>query len=98
MSMSQLKILGINLIVFFVLFNLLYWSVPTLPYLWMTLAPLRATDDPRGRQPNYANVNWARQHYREYHQLKTDYKSFIGWHLSRFTGRPLTSVVPARSD
>jgi hypothetical protein len=94
MATPKLKIIGINLLVFFVLFNVFYWSVPTLHYLWITFSPAATTDDPRGQLPNYANVSWAPQHYREYHQLKTDYKSFVGWRQEPFRGQTVNISGP----
>jgi lysophospholipase L1-like esterase len=93
MGIPKLKIIGINLLVFFVLFNVLYWSVPTLNYLLVAFAPEVAADS-RGRLPNYANVNWAPQHYREFRQLKFDYKSFIGWRHEPFHGETINIGGP----
>ena len=92
--MQKWTLIAINLLVFFVLFNIFYWSVPTLHYLWTTFAPADAKDDPRGRLPNYANVSWAPQHYRELNQLKTNYKSFIGWRREPFRGETINVGGP----
>jgi hypothetical protein len=93
MGMSKWKIIGMNLLVFFVLFNVFYWSVPTLNYLLVVISP-EVTDDPRGRLPNYANVNWGPQHYRELRQLKTEYKSFIEWQRKPFHGETINIGGP----
>jgi lysophospholipase L1-like esterase len=85
-AMSNCKLISVNLLVTFVLFNLAYWFLPTWHLLSNVLASTEAADDPRARLPNYANVTWATQHYREFGQLKSDYKSFIGWRRKPFQG------------
>jgi hypothetical protein len=63
--------------------------VPTWYLLRSVLASTEAPDDVRARLPNYANVTWATQHYRELSQLKSDYKSFIGWRHEPFQGETI---------
>jgi hypothetical protein len=94
MSIEKWKLVAVNLLVFFVLFNILYWSVPTLNYLLTVSRASGVTDDPRARLPNYANVTWAPQHYREFNQTKIDYKSFIGWRHSPFHGETINVGGP----
>jgi hypothetical protein len=88
-AMSNWKLIAVNLLVTFVLFNLAYWFVPTWYLLRSVLASTEAAVDSRARLPNYANVTWATQHYRELGQLKSDYKSFIGWRLKPFRGETI---------
>ena len=84
--MSKLKFIAFNVLTTFVLFNLAYWSLPVFSVLSHTLKRTSATDDPRAMLPNYANVTWAAQHYRELASLRSDYKSFIGWRRKPFQG------------
>jgi hypothetical protein len=88
-AMRNWKLIAVNLLVTFVLFNLAYWFVPTWYLLRSALASTEVADDLRARLPNYANVTWATQHYREHYQLKSDYKSFIGWRLKPFHGETI---------
>jgi hypothetical protein len=44
--------------------------------------------------PNYANVTWAKKFYQEFRQLKTDYKSFIGWRRAPFHGETINVDGP----
>ena len=94
MSIEKWKLVAINLLVCFVLFNFLYWSVPTLNYLLTVSTASGVTDDPRARLPNYANVTWAPQLYREAAQLRMDYKSFIGWRRAPFHGETINVGGP----
>jgi hypothetical protein len=87
MSVSKWKLIAVNLLVTFVLFNLAYWSLPVLSLLLNIRASI--TDDGRARLPNYAKVTWATQHYREFSQLKTNFKSFIGWRRKPFHGETI---------
>jgi len=84
--MSKWKLIAVNLIVTFVLFNLVYWSLPTWRLLRNIFVSTQLEDDSRARLPNYANVTWATQHYRELYQIKLGYKSFIGWRQKSFRG------------
>ena len=70
--MYKWKLIAINLLVFFVLSNFIYWSLPTLSALYRltTVSVPTPADDPRGRLPNYEKVTWARQHFLEFNQLK----------------------------
>ena len=98
MSVSKWKLIAVNLlmflVLFFILFNFVYWSLPVLYRLWDIFVPTEVTDDSRGRLINYANVTWAQQHYREFNGLKSDYKSFIGWRRKPFQGETITIVGP----
>jgi lysophospholipase L1-like esterase len=92
MSMSKWKLIGINLLVFFVLFNIAYWSLPTLRFLRTPSESFAATEDPRSLLPNYASLTWATQHYREFKRLETSYKSFIGWRRKPFSGETINII------
>src|SRR5690242_9364552 len=86
---SRWKLIAVNLLVTFVLFNLAYWFVPTWYLLRSVFASTEAADDLRARLPNYANLTWATQHYRELGQLKAHYKSFIEWRQKPFQGETI---------
>ena len=85
-AMSSWKLIAVNLLVTLVLFNLAYWSLPAWHLLRNVLASTEAAGYLHARLPNYANVTWAKQHYNELSQLKSDYKSFIGWRRKPFQG------------
>jgi lysophospholipase L1-like esterase len=87
MSVNKWRLISVNLLVTFVLFNLAYWSLPVLSLLLNIRASI--TEDGRARLPNYATVTWATQHYREFNQLKSNYKSFIGWRRKEFHGETI---------
>jgi hypothetical protein len=57
MSVNKWKLIAVNLLVTFVLFNLAYWSLPVLSLLLNIRASI--TVDERARLPNYAKVSWA---------------------------------------
>jgi lysophospholipase L1-like esterase len=94
--MYKWKLIAINLLVFFVLSNFIYWSLPTLSALYRltTVSVPTPADDPRGRLPNYEKVTWARQHFLEFNQLKSNYKSFIGWRRQAFQGETIAIGGP----
>ena len=95
------RLLLINVLVLFVLFNLIYWSLPLLQLVVGRSGAGRMSQDPSARLPNYANVAWAELHYREleHAQLtaaRTDFKSFIGWRRKPFTGETINVDGPYR--
>jgi hypothetical protein len=94
------RLLLINILVFFFLFNLLYWLLPVMQFV-IGRSGSGAGSDPSAQFPNYANVAWAQQHYREMKQAqltkaRTDFKSFIGWQLKPFSGETINVEGPYR--
>jgi lysophospholipase L1-like esterase len=88
--MRKWKLVAVNLLVLFVLFNLIYWSLPIWNVLKNSFTSNEVAEDPRARAPNYANVTWAPQHFRELKQATWDYRSFIGWRRRPFQGETIT--------
>jgi lysophospholipase L1-like esterase len=90
--MRKWKLVTVNLLVLFVLFNLVYWTLP----IWNVLENTsnEVAEDPRARLPNYANATWAPQHFRELKQAKWDYRSFIGWRRRPFEGATISVGGP----
>jgi hypothetical protein len=91
-SPSWTKIIAINLLVFFVLFNLFYWSIPTVGTILRALAQTKEANSPL--PPNYDDVPWARQHYRERAQRGTVYRSFVEWRHAAAAGETITIEGP----
>jgi outer membrane immunogenic protein len=80
-----------NLLVFFVLFNFFY--------LWITFAPAKATDDPTRTVTLIMRTSIGpRSIIASFTSSKRTTKASSVGDESRFAGRPLTSVVPTRSD
>ena len=42
--------------------------------------------DPRSLLPNYDTIDWAVKNYQEYHQIRSEYESYIGWRTLSFKG------------
>jgi hypothetical protein len=93
-TLNILKLLAVNGLVFFVSLNLIYWSLPILHLAISRTGADAARPDPSAYFPNYANVGWAEQHYRELGQAqldhaRADFKSFIGWRRHPFDGETI---------
>jgi hypothetical protein len=98
-TLDFLRLLAINGLVLFVVFNLIYWSLPVLQLALGRSGPSAALPDPSSHLPNYANIDWAEQHYRELEQAQlksdtTDFKSFIGWRRKPFSGETINVGGP----
>jgi hypothetical protein len=46
----------------------------------------RGGPDDRHKYPNYRDVPWSATHFVEFHELQTEYRSFVGWRRKGFTG------------
>ena len=93
-SWGFLKLFAINGLVAFLLLNLIYWSLPFARLLLVQSPSDTGVQNPSPRLPNYANIDWAEQHYHELDraQLKadtTDFKSYIGWRRKPFHGKTI---------
>jgi lysophospholipase L1-like esterase len=98
-ALEILKLFAINGLVLFVLLNLIYWSLPVLQVMMGRSGPSAAIPDPNSHLPNYANIGWAEQHFRELGQAQlnrdtTDFKSFIGWRRKPFKGETINVDGP----
>src|SRR5262249_7327904 len=88
------KLIAINALVFFVLFNMVYWALPLVELVKSSIWHDRVVIDPRSQLPNYQGITWAAQHYRELDQLRTAFKSFVGWRREPFEGETITVIGP----
>jgi lysophospholipase L1-like esterase len=92
---TRLKIIAINVLILFVLYNAVIWII----YGAHTLTHIRnrltagsqsiATAERMASLPNYAKVSWAKTHFSEWQSLSTNYVSFIGWRRKLFSGQTI---------
>jgi lysophospholipase L1-like esterase len=90
---TLLKVVALNLFVFFALIGALLSGVVMLNAALAILAAVRSGDE-RARTPNYAGIPWAEQHFKEFRSLKTDYYSYIGWRRKPYSGETITVAGP----
>ncbi|MCK9613858.1 MAG: hypothetical protein M0R16_13355 [Bacteroidales bacterium] len=45
--------------------------------------------DTRGNLPNYKNIDWAHKHFKEFKELPTEYRSYIGWRRLSYKGETI---------
>jgi hypothetical protein len=94
-TLEMLRLLVINGLMLFVLLSLIYWSVPFLQMVLGRSGPSTTTvlPLPGSHLPNYANIDWAEQHFRELYRATdrdtTDFKSFTGWRRKPFDGETI---------
>jgi hypothetical protein len=91
-----LKVIGINLLIVFVLLNVIYWAIPTvaaLSDLFNAMKPNRASAT---ISPSYsqADAEWVPAYQRERSQTKTIYRSFVGWRTAAFAGNAINIEGP----
>jgi lysophospholipase L1-like esterase len=91
-SASWIRVVAVNLLIFFVLFNLLYWSIPTISTILRVIAHAKESNLPL--PPNYDGIPWARQHYKERALRGTVYRSFVEWRHAPMAGETITVEGP----
>jgi lysophospholipase L1-like esterase len=89
---SWTKVIAVNLLVFFVVFNVIYWAIPTVGTLSRAIS--YANEAGQTLPPNYDGIPWARRHYEERAVRGTVYRSFIEWRHAPMAGETITVEGP----
>lgn len=96
MVKKTIKLIGINVLVLFCLLIcinlLLILAVEArsgINKLFITFSINSKRVDSRAYLPNYKNISWAKKHFQEFHQLPTEYKSYIGWRRLPYQGETI---------
>jgi lysophospholipase L1-like esterase len=89
---SWAKLIAVNLLIFFVIFNLLYWSIPLVSTTLRVVA--HETEIRAPLPPNYNGIPWARRHYEERAMRGTVYRSFVEWRHAPLAGETITVEGP----
>ena len=89
---SWTKLVAVNLLIFFVIFNLLYWSIPAVSTILRVVA--HETEIRAPLPPNYDGIPWARRHYEERAIRGTVYRSFVEWRHAPMAGETITVEGP----
>jgi hypothetical protein len=86
----------INVLIFFVLFNILYWSIPTVATLatWIRFSDAGAAR--RAIPPAYdpADATWVPRHWIESQPWGNVYRSYIGWRRAPYAGETVNVEGP----
>lgn len=84
---ARLRVVGVNVLVFFVLANVLYWAIPLVGTVARTVKGLRSEPIP----PAYSaeEARWVPRHREESRRLGTVYKSFVVWRREAFAGETI---------
>ena len=85
---GTLKLIGTNVLIFFVMANILYWGIPTVTAI-SDFVKSRTTPSVRTRADS-----WIVTHHRETQGSKLIYKSFVGWRGKAFAGETLNVEGP----
>lgn len=93
-SAERLRTVGINLLIFFVLANLVYWAIPVVSTIGRAFSGLRAQPIP----PAYTakEAAWLPKLRQEQGRFGTVYKSFIVWRREAFAGETINVEGPYR--
>ena len=91
---SVWKVIFYNILIFFVLANVLYWAIPTVGTILRVSAAAREARRPL--PPNYsaADGGWARRHVEELQRKGSLYKSFVGWQTTPMAGETINVEGP----
>jgi hypothetical protein len=85
------KLIGVNLLVFFVLANIAYWAIPTVTAISEFLKTRRADPGAAALSPAYspADRRWLTGYHEQAKAFSTVYRSFIGWRARPLAGEAI---------
>lgn len=81
-----MKVIKTILINIAVLLGLLFCVNLVVISIYQLRSATEDKSDLRGSLPNYKDISWAKKHFEEFNQLKSDYKSYVGWRRPAFKG------------
>lgn len=87
-----LKIAAFNILVFLgllIIADLTVISIHQLTHSKLFSHLLNKREDYRWPLPNYKNIQWARKHFQEYHELQAEYVSYVGWRWLPYKGETI---------
>lgn len=79
----------INVRVLALLTVALYFLIPVINWISTSIQQVASTTDSRVHLPNYAQLEWATKHFREFAETRRDYVSFIGWRVKPYRGETI---------
>ena len=85
-----------NLLIFFVVVNLIYWTIPVVGSLSELIKTSPLSSRTRPVPPNYseADAGWLRTYWAEHSRSLSVYKSYIGWRRAPVTGETINVEGP----
>jgi hypothetical protein len=81
-----LKLISINILIFL---GLLLFLNFTAILVFKGYSFLKPQKELRMDLPNYKNIEWAAKHFKEFANLPTEYKSYVGWRRLPFKGETI---------
>jgi len=87
--MKLLKIAAVNILIFLGLIIFLNLTVITIYQLSHLKLSSHASAHSNWKLPNYKNIEWARAHSTEWSNLKSEYRSYIGWRRLPYKGQTI---------
>ena len=93
---SAAKTVFYNLLIFFVIANVLYWAIPVGGAISRLYKTSLVETWFRTIRPSYSDIDpgWVRQHWMELNQGETVYRSHIGWRHAPSAGKTITVEGP----
>ncbi len=88
------KVIFYNIVVLFLIANVLYWIIPVSSVVLDALRYSRNRIVSPSLVSNLASYPWARQNALETLQLRTVYRSFVGWRRESFRGETINIEGP----
>ena len=86
--MRWIKIISINILIFFSFLGILFLTPPLVNYGWKFIkgSSNKVESDKRYQLKLYSNYAWAETHFKEFNKLETTYHDFITWRRNDFKG------------
>lgn len=86
--MRWIKLISINILIFFSFLGILFLTPPLVNYGWKFIkgSSNKVESDKRYQLKLYSNYAWAETHFKEFNKLETTYYDFITWRRNDFKG------------
>lgn len=81
------KLVLINILVLFAL--IIITNLIAISIYQIRQAYKKTNSDTRGQLPNYKGIEWANQHFKEFEEIPTEYRSYIGWRRLKYSGNTI---------
>ncbi len=89
MPKKVIELIGINIFVFILMLFSINLGIVVMYEVFALKKNIVNYIDPRSALPNYRNIEWAQKHFQEFNELRSEYKSYIGWRRLPFKGETI---------
>lgn len=84
------RVIFLNIFIFFCFIGILFFIPPTVHKLYEIFIKKESYNHLyKSKLPNYQNISWAKQHFKEFSILDSEYYDYYVWRRANFTGETI---------